>query len=72
MIIYVYLLAGEPCELYHCVLESKSFLEKMTVIEHTVPFFLPIRDAENDLLSSNAMVGQLTVLALLGLFYIFF
>ncbi|XP_043722818.1 centromere protein O isoform X1 [Telopea speciosissima] len=56
--------AGEPCELYHCVLESKSFLEKMTVIEHTVPFFLPIREAENDLLSSNAMkfidyVGEL-------------
>ncbi|RVW52315.1 hypothetical protein CK203_093383 [Vitis vinifera] len=53
--------AGEPCELYHCVLESKSFLEKMTVIEHTVPFFLPIREAENDLLSSNAMVRFLTV-----------
>ncbi|XP_026404068.1 centromere protein O-like isoform X2 [Papaver somniferum] len=56
--------AGEPCEFYHCVLESKSFLEKMTVIEHTVPFFLPIREAENDLLSSNAMkfidyVGEL-------------
>ncbi|CAK9136835.1 unnamed protein product [Ilex paraguariensis] len=55
---------GEPCELYHCVLESKSFLEKMTVLEHTVPFFLPIRDAENELLSSNAMkfidhVGEL-------------
>lgn len=47
--------AGEPCELYHCVLESKSFLEKMIVLEHTVPFFLPIREAENDLLSSNAM-----------------
>ncbi|KAF7817184.1 centromere protein O [Senna tora] len=47
--------AGESCDLYHCVLESKSFLEKMTVLEHTVPFFLPIRDAENDLLSSNAM-----------------
>ncbi|POO03826.1 Centromere protein O [Trema orientale] len=56
--------AGEPYELYHCVLESKSFLEKMTVIEHTLPFFLPIREAENDLLSSNAMkfidyVGEL-------------
>ncbi|CAN1341463.1 hypothetical protein LINPERPRIM_LOCUS39173 [Linum perenne] len=49
--------AGEPCELYHCVLESRSFLEKMTVPEHTVPFFLPIRDAENDLLSSNAMAS---------------
>ncbi|XP_024031511.1 uncharacterized protein LOC21385872 [Morus notabilis] len=47
--------AGEPCELYHCVLESKSFLEKMTVLEHTIPFFLPLREAENDLLSSNAM-----------------
>ncbi|KAK9284810.1 hypothetical protein L1049_023987 [Liquidambar formosana] len=56
--------AGEPCELYHCVLESKSFLEKMTVLEHTIPFFLPIREAENDFLSSNAMkfidhVGEL-------------
>ncbi|XP_027162625.1 uncharacterized protein LOC113763107 isoform X2 [Coffea eugenioides] len=47
--------AGEPCELFHCVLESKSFLEKMTVLEHTVPFFLPIREAENEFLSSNAM-----------------
>ncbi|KAK4558756.1 hypothetical protein RGQ29_008148 [Quercus rubra] len=46
---------ADDCELYHCVLESKSFLEKMTVLEHTIPFFLPIREAENDLLSSNAM-----------------
>lgn len=49
--------SGEPCETFHCVLESKSFLEKLTVIEHTIPFFLPIREAENDFLSSNAMVG---------------
>ncbi|MCD9560346.1 hypothetical protein HAX54_018968 [Datura stramonium] len=28
--------AGESCDLYHCVLESKSFLEKMTVLEHTI------------------------------------
>ncbi|KAK9099855.1 hypothetical protein Scep_023285 [Stephania cephalantha] len=48
--------AGESRELYHCVLESKSFLEKITVIEHTVPFFLSIQEAVNDLLSSNAMV----------------
>ncbi|KAF3685079.1 putative plasma membrane ATPase 4-like [Capsicum annuum] len=47
--------AGESCDLYHCVLESKSFLEKMTVLEHTVPFFLPIRDTENEFLSSNAI-----------------
>ncbi|XP_047072348.1 uncharacterized protein LOC124681481 [Lolium rigidum] len=47
--------AGEPCEIYHCVLESKSFLEKMTVIEHTLPFFLPIREVESDHLSSNAI-----------------
>ncbi|KAK6783005.1 hypothetical protein RDI58_020801 [Solanum bulbocastanum] len=47
--------AGESCDLYHCVLESKSFLEKMTVLEHTVPFFLPIREAENEFLSSNAI-----------------
>ncbi|KAK6142343.1 hypothetical protein DH2020_022691 [Rehmannia glutinosa] len=47
--------AGEPCELFHCVLESKSFLEKIIVLEHTIPFFLPIREAEIDFLSSNAM-----------------
>ncbi|CAF1696980.1 unnamed protein product [Brassica napus] len=46
--------AGETYEIYHCVLESKSFLEKMNVLEHTIPFFLPLRDLENDLLSSNA------------------
>ncbi|XVE97252.1 hypothetical protein REPUB_Repub03eG0004500 [Reevesia pubescens] len=54
-ILYETSFAGEPCELYHCVLESKSFLEKMTVLEHTIPFFLPLREVENDLLSSNAM-----------------
>ncbi|KAM1013515.1 hypothetical protein FF1_043442 [Malus domestica] len=43
------------CDLYHCVLESKSFLEKMTVLEHNIPYFLPIREVENGLLSSNAM-----------------
>ncbi|KAL0842911.1 hypothetical protein Bca101_016156 [Brassica carinata] len=46
--------AGETYEIYHCVLESKSFLEKMNVLEHTIPFFLPLRDLENDHLSSNA------------------
>ncbi|KAL0672518.1 hypothetical protein Bca4012_000498 [Brassica carinata] len=46
--------AGETYEIYQCVLESKSFLEKMNVLEHTIPFFLPLRDLENDLLSSNA------------------
>jgi len=59
----VHLLPGEPCEFYHCVLESKSFLEKMTVLEHTVPFFLPIREIENDLLSSNAMVKSFIYIA---------
>ncbi|CAI9101112.1 OLC1v1038366C1 [Oldenlandia corymbosa var. corymbosa] len=63
-ILYETSFAGEPCEVFHCVLESKSFLEKMTVVEHTVPFFLPIREAENEFLSSNAMkfidhVGEL-------------
>ncbi|XP_066387134.1 uncharacterized protein [Miscanthus floridulus] len=47
--------AGEPCEIFHCVLESKSFLEKMIVVEHTLPFFLPIRELESDLLSSNSI-----------------
>lgn len=48
---------GETYEVFHCVLESKSFLEKMIVLEHTIPFFLPLRDLENDLLCSNAKVG---------------
>ncbi|XP_020583799.1 uncharacterized protein LOC110026928 [Phalaenopsis equestris] len=47
--------AGDPCEIYHCVLESKLFLENMNVIQHTLSFFLPIREAENDFLSSNAI-----------------
>ena len=59
--------AGEPCELYHCVLESKSFLEKMTVLEHTLPFFLPIREAESDLLSSNAMVRLVSCIGFVDL-----
>ncbi|KAG7550217.1 Centromere protein O [Arabidopsis thaliana x Arabidopsis arenosa] len=46
--------AGETYDVYHCVLESKSFLEKMIVLEHTIPFFLPLRDLESDLLFSNA------------------
>ncbi|WOG95986.1 hypothetical protein DCAR_0415316 [Daucus carota subsp. sativus] len=61
---YEALFGGYVREYYHCVLESKSFLQKMTVLEHTVPFFLPIQKAENDLLSSNAIkfidhVGEL-------------
>ncbi|XP_010422819.1 PREDICTED: centromere protein O-like [Camelina sativa] len=51
---YVISLAGETYEIYHCVLETKSFLEKMIVLEHTIPFFLPLHDLENDLLCSNA------------------
>ena len=37
-ILYETSFAGEPCELYNCVLGSKSFLEKMTILEHTIPF----------------------------------
>ncbi|KAL3517311.1 hypothetical protein ACH5RR_024213 [Cinchona calisaya] len=48
--------AGEPCELFHCMLESKSFLEQTTVLEHTVPFFLPIHEPENEFPSSNMML----------------
>lgn len=55
--------------MFHCVLESKSFLEKMTVLEHTIPFFLPIRDAENDYLSSNAMVSLATLVSYLVFYY---
>lgn len=42
------------------MLESKSFLEKMNVLEHTIPFFLPLRDLENDHLSSNAKVSMVS------------
>jgi hypothetical protein len=31
----------------------------MTVLEHTVPFFLPIKEAETNFLSSNAIVSLL-------------
>lgn len=47
--------AGEHCEIYFCVLESKSFLQKMHVSEHTIPFFLPLSEAENEFLSSSVM-----------------
>lgn len=36
----------------------------MTVLEHTIPFFLPLREAENDLLSSNAMVRFVSCIGL--------
>lgn len=52
------------------MLESKSFLEKMTVLEHTIPFFLPLREAENDLLSSNAMVRLVARDIFLGLIFL--
>lgn len=61
--------AGEPCEIFHCVLESKSFLEKMTVIEHTLPFFLPLRELESDLLSSNAIVSFRRYTCLFHIYY---
>ncbi|GLJ29267.1 hypothetical protein SUGI_0577200 [Cryptomeria japonica] len=47
--------AGEQCDIYYCVLGSKSFLEKMRVVEHTIPFFLPINEAEDKFLSSDPM-----------------
>ncbi|KAF4373734.1 hypothetical protein G4B88_002238 [Cannabis sativa] len=62
--------AGEPREMYHCVLESKSFLEKMTVLEHTFPFFLPVREAEIDLLSSNAIVRLVSCIDIVDLHFL--
>lgn len=51
----------------------------MVVIEHTVPFFLPIRQAENELLSTNAMmslgaqtIGFICLLCLLKFFIFWF
>ncbi|KAL2340660.1 hypothetical protein Fmac_008600 [Flemingia macrophylla] len=58
--------SGEPYEFYHCVLKSESFLEKLTVLEHTVPFFLPIREIENDLLSCNALAVLPTRISVLA------
>lgn len=55
--------------MFHCVLESKSFLEKMIVLEHTTPFFLPIHDAENEFLSSNAMVSFAALVSYLICYY---
>eukprot|EP00252_Welwitschia_mirabilis_P013910 TRINITY_DN3080_c0_g1_i1.p1 TRINITY_DN3080_c0_g1~~TRINITY_DN3080_c0_g1_i1.p1 ORF type:complete len:362 (-),score=70.17 TRINITY_DN3080_c0_g1_i1:283-1368(-) len=47
--------AGEHCEVYYCVLQSRSFLHKMHVSEHTIPPFLPLNQMEANYLSSNAM-----------------
>ncbi|KAL2325958.1 hypothetical protein Fmac_025016 [Flemingia macrophylla] len=58
--------SGEPYEFYHCVLKSESFLEKLNVLEHTAPFFLPIREIENDLLSCNALAVLPTRISVLA------
>jgi len=44
----------------------------MIVLEHTIPFFLPLSDLENDLLFSNAKVPDLQFILLLPcLLYVF-
>lgn len=45
---------GEQFESYYVVLASRSFLEKMFVSEHTIPFFLPLQETEKLYLSSSA------------------
>lgn len=46
--------SGESFESYYLVLASRSFLEKMFVSEHTIPFFMPLRELEKLHLSSSA------------------
>eukprot|EP00249_Psilotum_nudum_P019321 c27192_g1_i2 orf=268-1407(+) len=48
-------LSGDSIESYYCVLASRSFLEKMYVSEHTIPFFVPLRETERSHLSSSAV-----------------
>jgi centromere protein O len=42
----------------------------MTVIEHTVPFFLPLRELESDLLSSNAIVSSHRIISFCHMNYV--
>lgn len=46
--------AGETCESYYCAL-TKSSSDRLYVCEHTVPFFLPLRETEACLVSSPGL-----------------
>lgn len=40
-------------ESYFCVLKSNSSMDKLHVIEHTIPFFLPVRELEKQHLGNS-------------------
>lgn len=40
-------------ESYYCVLKSNSAMDKLHVIEHSIPFFLPVRELEKQHLGSS-------------------
>lgn len=40
-------------ESYYCVLKSNSSMDKMHVIEHSIPFFLPVRELEKQHLGNS-------------------
>lgn len=40
-------------ESYYCVLKSNSSMDKLYVIEHTIPFFLPVRELEKQHLGNS-------------------
>lgn len=45
--------AGVVYESYYCALASKSSSDKLSVVEHTVPFFLPLRETEKGCLAGS-------------------
>ncbi|KAG0580561.1 hypothetical protein M758_4G184700 [Ceratodon purpureus] len=40
-------------ESYYCVLKSNSSMDKLYVVEHSIPFFLPVRELEKQHLSNS-------------------
>lgn len=40
-------------ESYYCVLKSNSSMDKLSVVEHSIPFFLPVRELEKQHLSNS-------------------
>ncbi len=46
----------EKCESYYCVLTSSSATDKLHVTEHSIPFFLPLRELEKAHLATSPRV----------------
>ena len=40
-------------ESYYCVLKSNSPMDKLHIIEHSIPFFLPVRELEKQHLGNS-------------------